>query len=99
MNLNINKVLINGIRASSLLFLTAGNALATATNSSFTDIVGNLGFFSNIAGTIVMYSNYIAFFMAIMSLLALWISGMFAKVSKKVDDNINSHAGLKKRAY
>ena len=81
MKLDINKVLINGIRASSLLFLMAGNAFAAA-NASSTDVVGNLGFFSDIAGTIMMYSNYIAFFMAIMSLLTLWVSGMLAKVSK-----------------
>jgi len=44
MKLDINKVLINDIRASSLLFLMDGNALA-ATNTSSTDVVGSLVFF------------------------------------------------------
>lgn len=44
MKLNIDKVLINSIRASSLLFLTAGNSLAAA-NVSSTDVVDNLVFF------------------------------------------------------
>ena len=95
MKLDINKVLINGIRASSLLFLMAGNAFAAA-NASSTDVVGNLGFFSDIASTIMTYSKYIAFFMAIISLLALWVSGMFAKFSQKVENAINAKEGLKK---
>ena len=78
------------------IILSAGNALAAATNSSSTDIVGNLGFFSTIAGTIMTYSKYCAFFMAVISLLALWVSGMLAKVSHKVNDAINAQEGLKK---
>lgn len=71
------------------------NTAAAATNASSTDIVGNLGFFSEIAGTIMTYSKYIAFFMAIISLLALWVSGMFAKFSQKVQKSINAKEGLK----
>ena len=62
------------------VLLTAGNALA-ASNQSSTDVVGNLGMFSTLAGTIMTYSKYIAFFMAIISLLALW--GSVAKISAK----------------
>jgi heme/copper-type cytochrome/quinol oxidase subunit 2 len=71
------------------------SAAAASTNVSSTDIVGNLGFFSDIASTIMTYSKYIAFFMAILSLLALWVSGMFAKFSQKVQKSINAKEGLK----
>lgn len=71
------------------------SAAAASTNVSSTDIVGNLGFFSDIASTIMTYSKYIAFFMAIISLLALWVSGMFAKFSQKVQKSINAKEGLK----
>lgn len=77
------------------LLLSAGNALA-AGNTSSTDVVGNLGFFSTLAGTIMTYSKYVAFFMAIISLLALWVSGMLAKLSHKVEGAINAQEGLKK---
>lgn len=80
--------------------LTAGGALAadpvTAVNTTSTDIVGNLGFFSTLAGTVMTYSKYIAFFMAVLSLLALWVSGMLAKVSHKVEQHINAQDSLKK---
>jgi hypothetical protein len=72
------------------------NAAAAATNASSTDIVGNLGFFSELAGTIMTYSKYIAFFMAIISLLALWVSGMLAKLSHKIESAIDAQEGLKK---
>ena len=65
------------------VLLSVGNALAagnlSAGNQSSTDVVGNLGMFSTLAGTIMTYSKYIAFFMAIISLLALWVTGMLAK--------------------
>ena len=77
------------------VLLSAGNALA-ASNQSSTDVVGNLGFFSTLAGTIMTYSKYVAFFMAIISLLALWVSGMLAKLSHKVEGAINAQEGLKK---
>ncbi len=81
------------------LMLTVGGALAadpmTAVNSTSTDIVGNLGFFSTLAGTIMTYSKYIAFFVAVLSLLGLWVSGMLAKMSKKINEAINAHDGLK----
>ena len=41
------------------VLLSAGNALA-ASNQSSTDVVGNLGMFSTLAGTIMTYSKYIA---------------------------------------
>jgi len=41
-------------------------------------------------------SKYVAFFMAIISLFALWVSGMLAKVSHKVEGAINVQEGLKK---
>jgi hypothetical protein len=72
------------------------NAAAAATNAISTDIVGNLGFFSELAGTIMTYSKYIAFFMAIISLLALWVSGMLAKLSHKIESAIDAQEGLKK---
>lgn len=78
------------------LLLTVGSALADPTNTSSTDIVGNLGFFSTLAGTIMTYSKYIAFFMAVISLLALWVSGMLAKISHKIEHAINAQEGLKK---
>lgn len=78
------------------LLLSAGNALAVeATNASSTDIVGNLGFFSTIAGTIIIYAKYIAFFIAILSLFALWSSGQIAKFSRKVEGAINAKEGVK----
>ena len=52
------------------VLLSAGSALAAGSQSS-TDVVGNLGMFSTLAGTIMTYSKYVAFFMAIISLLAL----------------------------
>ena len=76
------------------VLLTAGNALA-ASNQSSTDVVGNLGMFSTLAGTIMTYSKYIAFFMAIISLLALWVTGMLAKISHKVNEAINAKEGVK----
>jgi hypothetical protein len=78
------------------LMLSAGNALAAATNAtSSTDIVGNLGFFSTFAGTIIIYAKYIAFFIAILSLFALWSSGQLAKFSRKVEGAINAKEGVK----
>ena|SRR5450756_2354851 len=76
------------------VLLSASNALAAVASS--TDVVGNLGFFSVLAGTIMTYSKYVAFFMAIISLLALWVSGMLAKLSHKVEGAINAQEGLKK---
>src|SRR5665647_2110936 len=76
------------------VLLSASNALAAVASS--TDVVGNLGFFSVLAGTIMTYSKYVAFFMAIISLLALWVSGMLTKLSHKVEDAINAQEGLKK---
>jgi len=74
--------------------LTAGNALA-ASNQSSTDVVGNLGMFSTLAGTIMTYSKYVAFFIAIISLLALWVTGMLAKGLRKVNEAINAKEGVK----
>lgn len=79
-----------------LLSLLLINTAEAATNVGSTDVVRNLGFFSELAGTIMTYSKYIAFFMAILSLLALWISGMLAKLSQKIDNTISAHEGLKK---
>jgi len=76
------------------VLLTAGNALA-AGNQSSTDAVGNLGMFSTLAGTIMTYSKYVAFFMVIIGLLALWVTGMLAKVSHKVNEAINAKEGVK----
>ena len=85
------------ILSAAGVLLTVGSALADPTNAtSSIDIVGNLGFFSTLAGTIMTYSKYIAFFMAVVSLLALWVSGMLAKVSHKVEHAINAQEGLKK---
>ncbi len=82
------------------LALTISGALAadpvTAVNTTSTDIVGNLGFFSTLAGTVMTYSKYTAFFMAVLSLLALWVSGMLAKISHKVEQHINAQDSLKK---
>jgi hypothetical protein len=91
MNINTKRALLS---AAGLL-LSAGNALASATNTSSTDIVGNLGFFSTIAGTIIIYAKYIAFFIAILSLFALWSSGQLAKFSRKVEGAINAKEGVK----
>jgi hypothetical protein len=83
------------LSAAGILF-SAGNALAEATNAtSSTDIVGNLGFFSTIAGTIIIYAKYIAFFIAILSLFALWSSGQLAKFSRKVEGAVNAKEGVK----
>ena len=76
------------------VLLSAGSALAAGSQSS-TDVVGNLGMFSTLAGTIITYSKYVAFFMAIISLLALWVTGMLAKVSHKVNEAINAKEGVK----
>ena len=75
------------------VLLSVGNALA-AGNQSSTDVVGNLGMFSVLAGTIMTYSKYIAFFMAIISLLSLWVTGMLAKISHKVNEAINAKEGV-----
>jgi hypothetical protein len=83
------------ILSAAGLMLSAGNALAAATNTSSTDIVGNLGFFSTFAGTIIIYAKYIAFFIAILSLFALWSSGQLAKFSHKVEGAINAKEGVK----
>jgi hypothetical protein len=82
------------ILSAAGVLLTAGNALA-AGNASSTDIVGNLGMFSTLAGTIMTYSKYIAFFMAIMSLFALWATGRLAEVGHKVGGAINAKEGIK----
>ena len=76
------------------VLLSAGIVLAAGSQSS-TDVVGNLGMFSTLAGTIMTYSKYVAFFMAIISLLALWVTGMLAKVSQKVNEAINAKEGVK----
>jgi hypothetical protein len=92
MKLNTKRAILS---ATGLL-LSAGNALAAATNAtSSTDIVGNLGFFSTFAGTIIIYAKYIAFFIAILSLFALWSSGQLAKFSRKVEGAINAKEGVK----
>jgi hypothetical protein len=92
MKINTQRVLIS----AAGLMLSAGNALASATNAtSSTDIVGNLGFFSTFAGTIIVYAKYIAFFIAILSLFALWSSGQLAKFSHKVEGAINAKEGVK----
>ena len=88
---NTKRVLLSAAR----LMLSAGNALASATNTSSTDIVGNLGFFSTFAGTIIIYAKYIAFFITILSLFALWSSGQLAKFSHKVEGAINAKEGVK----
>jgi hypothetical protein len=51
--------------------------------------------FSTLAGTIMTYSKYVAFFMAIISLLALWVTCMLAKISKKVQGALDSKEGVK----
>jgi hypothetical protein len=83
------------ILSAAGLLLSAGNTLAEATNTSSTDIVGNLGFFSTFAGTIIIYAKYIAFFIAIISLFALWSSGQLAKFSRKIEGTINAKEGVK----
>ena len=60
-----------------------------------TDIVSRLGIFSGIAGPIMYYSKEIAIFIAVLSLLSLWVSGMLAKLSRKVDGAINAKEGMK----
>ena len=82
------------ILSAAGVLLTAGNALA-AGNASSTDIVGNLGMFSTLAGTIMTYSKYIAFFMAIMSLFALWATGRLAEVGHKINRSINAKECIK----
>jgi len=77
------------------VLLSAGNSLAAATNTSSTDIVGNLGFFSTFAGTIIIYAKYIAFLIAVLSLFALWSSGQLAKFSRKVEGAVNAKEGVK----
>jgi hypothetical protein len=89
--LNTKRVILS----AAGLILSAGNALAAATNTTSTDIVGNLGMFSTVASTIMTYSKYLAFLMAVLSLLALWVSGMLAKMSHKVHEYIDSKEGLK----
>jgi hypothetical protein len=84
------------ILSAAGLALSAGNALAESVNASSTDIVGNLGFFSTIAGTIMTYAKYAAFFIAVISLLALWGSGMLAKLHHKIHESIDAKEGLKK---
>lgn len=96
MKSNTSKTLKRILISFCLLLFIGSNALAAADNISSTDVVGNLGFFSTLAGTIMTYSKYIAFFMAIISLLALWVSGMLAKLSHKVEHAINAQEGLKK---
>jgi len=74
------------------VLLTVGNALAAGNQ---TDIVGNLGMFSSLAGTIMTYAKYIAFFMAIMSLFALWATGRLAEVGHRVGKAIDAKDGIK----
>ena len=89
--------LVSGAIGSLLFAGTAFAADATnTTNTTSVDIVGNLGFFSTLAATIMAYSKYIAFFIAVISLLALWSTGMLAKVSRKVEQHINAQDSLKK---
>jgi hypothetical protein len=64
MKLNKKRIILS---AAGIL-LSAGSALAAGNTTTTTDIVGNLGFFSTLAGTIMKYSKYIAFFMAVISL-------------------------------
>jgi hypothetical protein len=87
MKLNTKRVILS----ATGLMLSARNAFA----ASSTDIVGNLGMFSTIAGTIIIYAKYIAFFVAILSLFALWSSGQLAKFSRKIDATINAKEGVK----
>lgn len=95
MKVNTKRIILS---AAGVL-LTVGSALAadpmTAVNTTSTDIVGNLGFFSTLAGMIMTYSKYIAFFVAVLSLLGLWVSGMLAKMSKRISEAINAHDGIK----
>lgn len=89
--------LVSGAIGTLLFASTAFAADPTNyTNATSVDIVGNLGFFSTLAATIMAYSKYIAFFIAVISLLALWSTGMLAKVSRKVEQHINAQDSLKK---
>jgi hypothetical protein len=90
MKLNTKRSLLS----AAGLMLSAGNALA-AGNTSSTDVVGNLGMFSTLAGTILTYSKWIAIFMAIMSLFALWATGRLAEVGHKINGSINAKEGIK----
>jgi hypothetical protein len=91
MKLNTRKTLLS----AGGLMLSVGNALAEATNTTSTDIVGNLGMFSTVAGTIMTYAKYLAFFIAIISILALWCSGRLARFSHKINEAIDAKEGLK----
>jgi len=87
---NTKNVLLSAVG----VVLSAGNALA-AGNGSSTDVAGNMGMFSSLAGTILSYSKWIAIFMAIMSLFALWGTGRLADVGHKIGGALNAKEGIK----
>lgn len=63
------------------LLLSAGNALAAASNTS--DVVGNLGPLSDLAGQILIVVKYAAIFVAILTIFLLWHS-CYIKVRKRM---------------
>jgi len=78
------------------LMLSARNTLAAATNTSSSDIVGNLGVFSTFAATILMYAKYVAFFAAIIAILAMYATGALAKTYHKIENAVNAQENVKK---
>jgi succinyl-CoA synthetase beta subunit len=92
MKLNTKRTILS---AAGLL-LSARNTLAAATNTSSTDIVGNLGVFSTFAGTILMYAKYVAFFAAIIAILFMFATGALAKTYRKAENAINAQENVKK---
>jgi hypothetical protein len=76
------------------VLLSAGNALA-AGNSSSTDVVGNLGIFSDLAGMLMNYSRWFAFLACTISLFFLLGMAGLGKVQKKLETSLNAKEGLK----
>jgi small-conductance mechanosensitive channel len=75
------------------LLLSAGNALAASTNTS--DVVGNLGPLSDLAGQILIVVKYAAIFVAILTIFILWLSGNWNKAKQKAQAQLQTQEHIK----
>jgi hypothetical protein len=94
MKFNTKRIILN----AAGLMLTARNALADSqlTPSSPGDVIKNMGFLAPIAAFILNYSKWIAIFIAVISLVYIFVTGKLAQMNHKVGASIDAKEGLKR---
>ncbi|MGB9928822.1 MAG: hypothetical protein ACPK85_10495 [Methanosarcina sp.] len=76
----------------SLSILFTANVALGADNSSVTE---NLGPASGIAGDVMTFVKWGAVFVAIISILFLWMSGNVARMRERINDVLNARENMK----